>query len=362
MLGKEKILVVDDEKTIREIIKRYLELMGHRAVQEAADAGEALEAIKKTGFALILTDIHMPGENGLWLLEKVQEHSPDTRVVMFTASDDLTDAITSLNRGADRYLVKPLNIEEVRHAVASSMEKRRLIMENRDYQSNLEEKVRLRTEEISKYLHALDAANREIKTAYVETVYRLTVTAEYRDEETGAHIKRIGYYAGLLADKLGFPAEEAELLSRVASMHDIGKVGIPDDILRKKDTLSPGEFEIMKTHTTIGASMLKGSSSKYLRMAEKIALTHHENWDGTGYPAGLKGKDIPVEGRIIRLADVYDALRSKRPYKPAIDHQSVCRIITAGDEKSFPGQFDPAVLELFNKIAMDFALVFEKNQ
>jgi putative two-component system response regulator len=361
MASKEKILVVDDEEVTRDILSRYMEHMGYSEVAKAADSEAALDIIKKTGFALVITDIHMPGENGLWLLNRLKKYCPDTRVIMVTASDDLRDAILSLNQGADRYLVKPLNIEEVQHAVESSLERRRLIMENREYQKNLEKKVEFRTVELKKSLHELDSANKIIKTAYIETVYRLTVTSEYRDEETGSHIKRIGYYADLLARELGFSAEKAEIFSRAAPMHDLGKVGIPDNILRKKDSLTPGEYKIMKTHTTIGAQILKGSSSEYLKVAKVIALTHHENWDGTGYPAGLKGKDIPVEGAIVHLADVYDALRSKRPYKLGIDHEKTCRIINHGDVKTKPSHFSPDLLQVFNKTEAKFARIFEKK-
>jgi len=357
-----KILVVDDEEVIRSFLIRTLRYLGYADVEEASNSDEALDILSvKEGFALVITDIHMPGQNGLWLLKKARERSPDTRVVIITASDDLSDAISSLNQGADSYLVKPLNIKEVEHAVKSSMESRRLVLENREYQKTLEDKVKLRTEELRKSLHELDRANQKIKTAYVETIYRLTVTAEYRDEETGAHIKRISYYSGLLARELGFSADKAEILFRAAPMHDLGKVGIPDSILRKQASLTPEEFDVMKQHTVIGAKMLKGSSSEYLQVAEKITLAHHENWDGTGYPGGLRGNEIPVEGAIVHLADVYDALRSRRPYKNGMDHDTALKIINEGDERTNPSHFSPDILRIFNSREAEFDRIFEKT-
>jgi putative two-component system response regulator len=361
MASKEKILVVDDEELTRDILNRYMNHLGYDKVEKAEDSEKAFNITKKTEFSLAIVDIHMPGENGLWLLKKIKESYPDTRVIMITASDDLRDAISSLNQGADRYLTKPLNIEEVQHAVKNSLEKRHLIMENREYQKNLEEKIKLRTEELRISLQDLDMANQTIKTAYIETIYRLTVTAEYRDEETGSHIKRMGYYAEVLADELGFSKETVGILSHASPMHDLGKVGIPDNILRKNGALTPDELKIMETHTTIGAEILKGSSSKYLQVAEKIALTHHENWDGTGYPAGLKDKEIPIESTVVHLADVYDALRSKRPYKSGINHKKACRIINKGDVKTKPLHFSPDILKAFNKREAEFARIFEKT-
>lgn len=362
MLNEEKILVVDDEEVIRSLLTRTLRYLGYTDIHEAADSEDAFSlAVKDKEFALVITDIHMPGQNGLWLLKKLRENCPDTRVVMITASDDLSDAISSLNQGADSYLVKPLNIREVNHAVKSSMERRLLVLENREYQKNLEVKVQLRTEELRKSLQQLDRANRRIKTAYIETIYRLTVTAENRDEETGSHIKRISYYSGLLARELGFSGEEAEILFRAAPMHDLGKVGIPDNILRKQGSLSTDEFAIMKSHTVIGARMLNGSSSEYLQTAEKITLAHHENWDGTGYPYGLKEKDIPLEGAIVHLADVYDALRSRRPYKEGMDHKTAMKIINEGDERTKPSHFSPDILRVLNRKGEEFDRIFKKN-
>ena len=359
---REKILIVDDEETIRLFLSRSLKHLGYEEVEEASNAEKGFEIFQRTKPDLVITDIHMPGESGLEFLKKAKKCLPDTGFIVITASDDLGDAVSSLNQGADRYALKPLNIDEVQHAVRNVLEKRRLVLENREYQTSLEEKVQLRTEELQKSLHELDGANQKIKVGFIETIYRLTVTAEYRDEETGSHIRRIGHYSRLLAKELGLAPEKAEAIFHGSPMHDLGKVGIPDNILRKPGSLTSEEYEIMKTHTTIGSIILYGSSSEYLKAAEKIALTHHEKWDGSGYPAGLKGEAIPMEGRIVNMADIYDALRSKRPYKPGFDHETAYRIIIEGDQKTRPEHFAPVVLETFKKSAHEFARIFAETQ
>ena len=358
----EKILIVDDEETIIRFLSRSLKHLGYNDVEEASNAEEGFEILQRTKPAVVITDIHMPGESGLEFLKKAKKCLPDTGFIIITASDDLGDAVSSLNQGADRYALKPLNIDEVWHAVRNVLEKRRLVLENREYQTSLEEKVQLRTEELRRSLHELDGAHQKIKVGFIETIYRLTVTAEYRDEETGSHIRRIGHYSKVLAKELGFAPEKAEAIFHGSPMHDLGKVGIPDNILRKPAFLTPEEYEIMKTHTTIGSIILYGSSSEYLKTAEKVALTHHEKWDGTGYPSGLKGEAIPIEGCIVNIADVYDALRSKRPYKPGLDHETAYRIIIEGDQKTRPEHFAPVVLETFKKSAHEFARIFAETQ
>ncbi|MDP2842991.1 MAG: HD domain-containing protein, partial [Acetobacterium sp.] len=217
-------------------------------------------------------------------------------------------------------------------------------------------------ERLQQSLRELDKSHQETKASYIETIYRLTVSAEFRDKETGSHVRRIGHYSRLLADRLGLAPEKVEAIFHSSPMHDLGKVGITDNILQKPASLTPEEFVIMKTHAKIGASILKGSSSEYLKVAEKIALTHHENWDGTGYPSLLKGEAIPIEGCIIKMADVYDALRSKRPYKTAFDHETACRIIIEGDHRTRPGHFAPVVLKAFLKSVREFARIFEETQ
>lgn len=361
-MNSKKILIVDDEEIIRRFLGRSLEHLGYNNVEEASSAEEGFEVFQRIKPALVITDIHMPGESGLVFLKKAKKYLPDAGFIIMTASDDLDDAISSLNQGADQYVLKPLKVSEIQHAVESGLEKRRLILENREYQKSLEEKVQMRTEELRKSLQELDGAHQKIKVSHIETIYRLTVTSEYRDEETGSHIRRVGHYSRFLAKELGLAPEKVEAIFHGSPMHDLGKVGIPDSILRKPASLTPEEFEIMKTHAKIGADILKGSSSEYLKAAEKIALTHHENWDGTGYPSALKGKAIPMEGCIVKIADVYDALRSTRPYKPGFDHETACRIIFEGDQKTKPEHFAPVALEIFRKSAQEFARIFVENQ
>lgn len=226
-------------------------------------------------------------------------------------------------------------------------------MDNDPVMQNLKEIITGKTEELEISLKLQRSTSREI-------VERLARAAELRDEDAGSHIKRIGLFAGTIARHLGIPDDIVEMLTLATEMHDIGKIGIPDTILFKPDPLTPSEFEIIKLHTIIGEQILRDSSHPLLQMAAVVALNHHERWDGTGYPNRLRGEAIPLAGRIVMLADQYDALRSKRVYKPSFDHGTVCAIILEGDAATRPEHFDPQVLRAFAESEHLFEKIYEQ--
>jgi putative two-component system response regulator len=200
----------------------------------------------------------------------------------------------------------------------------------------------------------------DIENAYVEMVHRLMHASACKDKETGEHIERLSHYARILAIELGMNTSEADLLYAAAPMHDLGKIGVPDKVLYKEGPLDPEEWKIMKRHPEIGASLLEGSCSPLIELSRQVALCHHERWDGTGYPKGLKGEEIPLAARIVALGDCYDALRSRRPYKQSHSHEHACAVILEGDHRTRPEHFDPQVLRAFCRVHAQFALIFDQ--
>jgi putative two-component system response regulator len=337
---KGNILIADDEEMIRDLINITLSKEGFTCHQ-AASAEEGLDIINRQMVDMALLDIMMPGRSGIELLKDIKKLTPDTTVLMITAMNDMDTALSCIHFGADDYITKPFNLERVLLTVKNTMEKRRLVLENREYQANLEQKVREQTEVIRNVMG-------EISLAYEHTLVALIRALDAREKEVGSHSERVMSYSRLLAEAAGYNEQDLTILAKGALLHDIGKIGISDNILLKPAKLNEAEWELMRQHPQVGYEILSGI--RYLEGAAELVLHHHECYDGSGYPKGLSGTAIPMSARIFTLVDTLDAMTSDRPYRKALTFEDVRAEVARCSGK----QFDPELVKVFLKIPKEF--------
>ncbi len=362
-LQDAKIVIIDDEECNILVARKYLNSDGYKTILPITDSSQAIARIRAEKPDLVLLDIMMPRVGGLEILQIMQLDPALQRipVLILTSSTDAATKKSAISLGAVDFLGKPVDPNELLPRVRNTLSHKQFQDRLSQYAEKLEQLVKERTMEL--------VASRQ------QVIHCLARAAEFRDDNTGQHVVRVGRYVGVIARELGFSDNQIELLELAAQLHDIGKIGIPDDILRKPGKLDPEEYDLMqkhcmigkkiispllpeefsvlKSHTRVGANLLNVRSSPLLLLAARIAQTHHEKWDGTGYPLGLKGEDIPIEGRMTAVADVFDALSTARPYKAAYPREKCFAIMEEGRGK----QFDPRVLDAFFNRAEDVVRV-----
>ena len=344
-----RILVVDDDFQVLKLVTLLLGRQGYETAE--AESGEVALELLAHGPPpdLVLLDVELGGMSGFDVVKrmKLEDRTRATPVIMVTGLGDRDSRLRALENGAEDYLIKPLDPAELTVRVRNHLR----LKQFRDLQENmnriLEQRVRDKTS--------------QLQESYRQVIVLLTSAAEYRDDATGSHVRRMSRLTSALARAMGLDGDFVDALLYASPMHDIGKIGIPDSILLKPGPLSPEEWEIMRTHPALGARILRDGTSPYVVMGAQIARTHHECWDGSGYPAGLAGEEIPLSGRILLLCDQYDALRSRRPYKPALSHEDVVAILRDGDGRTSPQQFDPQALRAFGSCAEVFRAVFDET-
>ncbi|HWN19181.1 MAG TPA: HD domain-containing phosphohydrolase [Gemmatimonadales bacterium] len=326
-----RILIVDDEPANVKILERVLAVAGYRRVTALTAPREAIARFAEINPDLLLLDLHMPEIDGITLMERLRAQLPPSEffpILMLTGDSSPQACQRALGMGASDFVAKPFDMHEVLIRIRNLLETRSLHRQVAEHNQQLERKVQLRTA--------------ELHTAQLDTIARLALAAEFRDDETGRHTQRVGALAELLARATGWTDQEAGLLGLAAPLHDVGKIGIPDSILLKSGLLTVGERKIMERHTTIGAKILSGGRSSFIQLAELVALSHHERWDGKGYPEGRSGPEIPPAARVVAVADFFDATVHDRVYRKAWPMNQVLAAIAAMSGSAF----DPLVAEL----------------
>ena len=348
-----KIIYVDDDIALLESVSELLSEDGF-IVYPFTNGFDALDKLLREPVDVVLTDIKMPKITGIELLDRIRAIDTETPVILTTGYADLNVAIDAIKKGAFEFIIKPFDFSYLIHAIKKGVQHKQALQFEKDYKAELEKMVVQRTQELTRAL-------KTVKNMSSVVIERLTAAAELRDKVTGLHIARIGLYSCLISRSLGLSEDFTDTLTIASAMHDVGKIGIPDAILLKPGRLTLDELKIIESHTTIGAKILKGTSFPLLQMAASIAMTHHERWDGSGYPKKLKGKAIPIEGRIVMMADQYDALRSPRAYKSSLDHKTAYGILTQGDAMTRPEHFDPDVMRAFKETASMFEEIYDNQ-
>lgn len=343
----ESILVVDDEEAIREVVSTMLEAKGYRCTA-VSNGRAAQEQIKRLTPDLVLSDMIMPEMDGIKLLEWVRQYDPEVPVIMVTAIHDISTALEAIRRGAYDYILKPFEKDQLFLGVNRALQHRRLVLENRSYQRNLEQLVEERTAQLT-------GAFDQLERSYDDTLEALGSALDLKDAETEGHCQRVTAFTISIAKSMPVPKGYLAVLARAAFLHDIGKMAIPDNILRKAGPLTDAEKKIMRTHCQIGYDVL--IRIPFLRDAAEIVLAHQEFYDGTGYPRGLKGEQIPLGARIFTVADSLDAMISDRPYRKALPMSHAREEI----KRCAGTQYDPKVVEVFLSIPERHWLELREN-
>lgn len=338
---KPSLLIVDDQTENIRLLVRILNHAGYLDITTTTDSSRVAELHALSKPDIVLLDLHMPNQDGFAVLEKLAPFTfgvDRLPVVMITADDSTEVKRKALSLGAKDFISKPFDQAEVVLRIRNLLETRFLHQQLRGQNNELEKKVAART--------------RELEQSQMEMLERLATAVEFRDDDTGDHTKRVGLISGRLAEAIGLGTAAADLIRRAAPLHDIGKVGIPDAILLKPGPFTPEERAIMQTHTTIGSKMLSRGRSELVRLCQRIARSHHERWDGSGYPDGLSEQGIPLEARIVAVADFFDALTHERPYRDAQGESETLEAINDGSGT----HFDPVVVEALTRIDRQAAI------